>query len=47
METPKLTEENLATAVSLKTGIPVAKVHGSEMKMLLGLEEELKKSIIG
>lgn len=46
-ENPKLTEENLATAVSLKTGIPVSKVHGSEMKMLLGLEEELKKSIIG
>ncbi|MDO4742164.1 MAG: ATP-dependent Clp protease ATP-binding subunit [Candidatus Saccharibacteria bacterium] len=46
-ETPVLTEENLATAVSLKTGIPVSKVHGSEMKMLMGLEEELKKSIIG
>ena len=44
---PKLTEENLATAVSLKTGIPVSKVHGSEMKMLLDLETELKKSIIG
>lgn len=46
-ETPKLTEENLATAVSLKTGIPVSKVHGSEMKMLMNLEDELKKSIIG
>ena len=46
-DTPKLTEENLATAVSLKTGIPVTKVHGSEMKMLIGLEDELKKSIIG
>ena len=46
-ENPKLTEDNLATAVSLKTGIPVSKVHGSEMKMLLGLEDELKKSIIG
>ncbi|MBP5647682.1 ATP-dependent Clp protease ATP-binding subunit [Candidatus Saccharibacteria bacterium] len=46
-ENPVLTEENLATAVSLKTGIPVSKVHGSEMKMLLGLENELKKSIIG
>ena len=44
---PKLTEENLATAVSLKTGIPVSKVHGSEMKMLLGLEDELKKSVVG
>ena len=46
-ENPRLTEENLATAVSLKTGIPVSKVHGSEMKMLMGLEDELKKSIIG
>ncbi len=46
-ENPKLTEENLATAVSLKTGIPVSKVHGSEMKMLMGLEDELKKSVIG
>ena len=47
LENPTLTEENLATAVSLKTGIPVSKVHGSEMKMLMGLEDELKKSIIG
>ena len=47
MENPILTEENLATAVSLKTGIPVSKVHGSEMKMLINLEDELKKSIIG
>ncbi len=46
-QNPKLTEENLATAVSLKTGIPVSKVHGSEMKMLLNLEDELKQSIIG
>ena len=46
-ENPKLSEENLATAVSLKTGIPVSKVHGSEMKMLMNLEDELKKSIIG
>lgn len=46
-ETPTLTEENLATAVSLKTGIPVSKVHGSEMKMLMDLEDELKKSVIG
>ena len=47
MENPTLTEENLATAVSLKTGIPVSRVHGSEMKMLINLEDELKKSIIG
>ena len=30
--TPTITEENLARAISLKTGIPVSKVHGSEMK---------------
>lgn len=46
-ETPVVTEENLATAISLKTGIPVSKVHGSEMKLLLNLEDHLKKSIIG
>ena len=47
METPVLTEENLATAISLKTGIPVSKVYGSEKEMLVGLESHLKKSIIG
>ena len=46
-EHPKLTEENLATAVSLKTGIPVSKVHGSEMKMLMELEDHIKESIVG
>ncbi len=46
-ETPVLTEENLATAVSLKTGIPVSKVHGSESRMLMKLEDEFKKSIVG
>lgn len=45
--TPTLTEENLATAISLKTGIPVSKVHGSELKMLIDLEDYLKASIIG
>lgn len=46
-ENPTLTEENLATAVSLKTGIPVSKVHGSEMKMLMQLEGELSKAVVG
>ena len=46
-ENPAITEENLATAISLKTGIPVSKVHGSELQLLTGLEEHLKKSIIG
>ena len=45
--TPTITEENLARAISLKTGIPVSKVHGSEMKLLTNLEAHLKKSIIG
>lgn len=44
---PVLTEENLATAISLKTGIPVSKVHGSEVKMLLELENHIKESIVG
>ena len=44
---PVLSEENLATAISLKTGIPVSKVHGSEMKMLLELEDHIKESIVG
>ena len=42
-----LTEADLAKAISLKTGIPVTKVHGSELKMLTHLEQHLKKSIIG
>lgn len=45
--TPTVSEENLATAISLKTGIPVAKVHGSELKLLTKLEDHLKQSIIG
>ncbi len=46
-ENPVLTEDNLATAVSLKTGIPANKVHGSEMKMLMELEDHIRESIIG
>ena len=46
-DVPVLTEENLATAISLKTGIPVSKVHGSEMELLARLEDHLKHSIIG
>lgn len=44
---PVLTEDDLALAVSLKTGIPVAKVHGSELEVLSNLEGHLKSSIIG
>ncbi len=46
-DNPVLTEENLATAISLKTGIPVSKVHGDEMELLKNLESHLKKSVIG
>ena len=46
-ETPKLTEEYLAKAISLKTGIPVSKVHGSELELLTKLEEHIDKAIIG
>ena len=44
---PVVTEEHLATAISLKTGIPVSKVRDSEQKLLLNLEKHLKKSIVG
>ena len=47
VKTPTLTEENLAKAVSLKTGIPVSKVHGSELELLMHLEEHIDKAIIG
>ena len=46
-ERPVLMEEDLAQAISLKTGIPVSKVHGSELELLGKLEEHLKKSVIG
>ncbi|MBQ9016725.1 ATP-dependent Clp protease ATP-binding subunit [Candidatus Saccharibacteria bacterium] len=45
--TPKLTEEFLAKAVSLKTGIPVSKVHGSELELLTRLEDHIDQAIIG
>ena len=46
-EAPAVTSENLATAISLKTGIPVNRVHGSEQELLIHLEDHLKKEIIG
>ena len=47
LENPKIKEEDLANAISLKTGIPVAKVHGSEKDLLLKLEDRLNKAVIG
>lgn len=44
---PVLSENDLAQAVSLKTGIPVSKVHGSELAMLGDLEGHLQKSVVG
>jgi len=46
-KTPAVSSENLATAISLKTGIPVSRVHGSEQELLVNLEKHLNKSIIG
>ena len=44
---PEGTSENLATAISLKTGIPVNRVRGSEQELLTHLESHLQKVIIG
>lgn len=46
-EAPVLAEEDLALAISLKTGIPVSKVHGSELELLKDLEGHLKHSVVG
>lgn len=44
---PVMTEADLAQAVSLKTGIPVSKVHGDEREMLQNLENKLEKGVVG
>lgn len=46
-EAPAVTSDDLATAISLKTGIPVSRVHGSEQEILVNLEKHLSKDIIG
>ncbi len=46
-KSPAVTSENLATAISLKTGIPVNRVRGSEQELLTHLESHLQKEIIG
>jgi ATP-dependent Clp protease ATP-binding subunit ClpC len=43
----ELSTEDLASAISLRTGVPVNKVHGSEQKVLVSLEQHLKRHIIG
>ena len=44
---PIVSEDQLAKAVSLKTGIPVNRVHGDELELLTKLEEHIDKAIIG
>ena len=43
----KVSFDHLANAVALRTGIPVNKVEKDEAKLLIKLEDHLKKSIIG
>ncbi len=42
-----VTEQDIAEVVSMMTGIPVKKVAQSESERLLGMENELKKRIVG
>jgi len=44
---PKVTGEDIAEVVSRWTGIPVKRVHESDMEKLLHIEEELKKRVVG
>lgn len=44
---PKVTEEDVAEVVARWTGIPVKRVHESDMEKLLHIEEELKKRVVG
>ncbi len=42
-----ISEDDVAQVVSSITGIPASKMTGNDMKSLVGIEEDLKKSIIG
>lgn len=42
-----VTEQDIADVVSMMTGIPVNKVAQTESEKLLGMEDELKKRIVG
>ncbi|WP_457601667.1 ATP-dependent Clp protease ATP-binding subunit [Hydrogenivirga sp.] len=44
---PKVTAEDVAEVVARWTGIPVRRVHESDMEKLLHIEEELKRRVIG
>ncbi len=43
----KVTDEDLAKVIELWTGIPASKIQESELQRVAGLEEALKKRIIG
>jgi len=42
-----VTLEHIAAVIEIWTGIPAAKIHQSEMKRISGLEDVLKKRVIG
>ena len=44
---PRVTAEDVAEVVARWTGIPVKRVHESDMEKLLHIEEELKKRVVG
>ncbi|RLJ71059.1 ATP-dependent Clp protease ATP-binding subunit ClpC [Hydrogenivirga caldilitoris] len=44
---PKVTAEDVAEVVARWTGIPVKRVHESDMEKLLHIEDELKKRVVG
>lgn len=44
---PQVTAEDIATVISTMTGIPVNKVAESEQTRLSGIEEELRKKVVG
>lgn len=43
----KITEEDIAKVIELWTGIPASRIKENELSKLAGLEDELKKKIIG
>ena len=42
-----VTEEDVAETISLQTGIPLKRLGGDDLSMILKMEEELKSNIIG
>ncbi|MCS7083523.1 MAG: ATP-dependent Clp protease ATP-binding subunit, partial [Aquificaceae bacterium] len=44
---PKVTQEDVAEVVSVWTGVPLKRIHESDMQKLLRIEEELHKRVVG